>query len=465
MGEINKLNLKPVIGFFSKHFSAASQNEDMIRITDKAKVSSGDFGEQTVKEPPIIDGSLNRGKLLIGTTIFYDDQNIDEEDIKLIADGGFDFLISESGDDFQRMLIEYCEKYGVALISKDKSLPSGSEIPQALARGMNLFADYEHHPVRVGDTAGDEPHASLFPAMGEYYKLFSERFPEQFLFSNLFPAGTVSKRLGTKTYKEYVSEFVKKVPSDFISLDEYPFFSLSFLKRMAFSLCLETYDIVACACRENNRDFWLYLQTQGNWFDRIYSLPTYEQIKWQVYTALSYGAKCLMHISYTPVWGSDAYAMIDKKGNVTEQYLYAKRINGELNNLSPVFMRYRNLGVLPSIAKKETGYLKRAFSAQKKSSAQKGFSGIECVEKIRSDYSALTGYFAGNNGKGYALMLVNCRDLYTPEAGQEINVHLKYPCTVTVYKNGTVFEIKEACKNITVTLESCEGAFVTIDKK
>lgn len=464
MGEITKINFKPAIRLLGKLFPVTSVKEKQKREADKARVSAGDFGPCAAKEPPIVGGMLNRGKLLIGTTIFYDDQNIDNEDIKRIAGGGFDFIISESSGDFQRLLIESCEKFGVALISKDKSLPSGREIPPALASGKDLFADYTHHPVRVGDTAGDEPHASLFPAMGEYYRLFHEKFPKQFLFSNLFPAGTVSKLLGTKTYEEYVAEFVKNVPSDFISLDEYPFFSISVLKSMAFAICLDTYDIIGSACRENGRDFWLYLQTQGNWFDRIYSLPTYEQIRWQAYAALAYGAKCIMHISYTPVWGSDAYAMIDKQGIVTEQYLYAKRINNELNALSPVYMRYRNLGVLPSNAKRETGYLKRAFKAQKNSSDKKGFSGLDCIERISSEYSVITGYFAENGGKGYAVMPVNCRDLYSPDANQNIQVYLKHPCTVTVYKNGKVSETFEAVKDFTVSLQSCEGAFITIDK-
>ena len=74
---------------------------------------------------------------------------------------------------------------------------------------------------------------------------------------------------------------VEKVPSDFISVDEYPFFSIALLKGLAFRLCLHTYDVVASACRESGRDFWLYLQTQGNWFDGIYALPSYGQIRWQ----------------------------------------------------------------------------------------------------------------------------------------------------------------------------------------
>lgn len=464
MGDISKWEIMPVIRFFRKIFPVESRGEKQTRAADKTRAVSGDFGPPVLKEPSVAHGSLNRGKLLIGTAIFYEDSNIDNEDIRLIAEGGFDFIINENTGEYQRMLADACEQYAIALISRDESLPNGSGITDALASGKDLFAGYTAHPARAGDTAFDEPHTRFFDAMGAYYLQYKKRLPDKFLFYNLFPAGTSAKKLGAKNYKAYIAGYVKKVPSDFISLDEYPFFSISLLKSMAFAICLHTYDTVAAACRVNNRDFWLYLQTQGNWFDLIYALPTFEQIRWQAYTALAYGAKCLMHVAYSPVWGKHATAMIDKQGNVTEQYLYAKRVNGELASLSPVYMRYTNLGVLPSIAKKETGYLKRAFNAQRNSSLKSDFSGLDCVESIHSAYSALTGYFAENSGNGYAILPVNCRDLYSPNAEQNINIELKYPCAVTVYKNGTVSETFEGVNAFTVSLQSCEGVFITISK-
>ncbi|MEI6579036.1 MAG: hypothetical protein WCN92_06170, partial [Eubacteriales bacterium] len=241
MGDISKRELKPIIRFLSKYFPVYSENEKQTRKEDKAKAAAGDFGEPVTKEPPIVESKLNRGKLLVGTTIFYDDKYIDDKDIKWIADGGFDFIINESGDDFQTKLSVLCEKYGIALISKDKSLPCGVGIQPTLESGKDLFGDYKQNIIRVGDTAGDEPHTNIFSAMGEYYKLYNKQFPDKFLFCNLFPAGTPSNLLGAKNYTEYVAEFVRKVPTDFISLDEYPFFSVSFMQKIAFAICLHTY--------------------------------------------------------------------------------------------------------------------------------------------------------------------------------------------------------------------------------
>lgn len=463
MGDMSKWEIMPVIRFFHRIFSVESRGEEQTRAADKAQAISGNFGPPVLKEPSVAAGSLNRGKLLIGTTIFYEDSNIDDEDVRLIADGGFDFIINENTGEYQRMLADACEKYAIALISRDESLPNGSGILDALASGKDLFADYAAHPARIGDTAFDEPHTRFFDAMGEYYRLYKKSFPDKFLFYNLFPAGTSAKKLGAKNYKEHIAEYVKKVPSDFISLDEYPFFSISLLKRMAFAICLHTYDTVAAACRENNRDFWLYLQTQGNWFDLIYALPTFEQIRWQAYTALAYGAKCLMHVAYSPVWGTQAYAMIDKRGNVTEQYLYAKRINEELASLSPVYMRYKSLGVLPAIARKETGCMKSAMKRQRKSAAAKGFSGFACVRSVTAQYSAIAGYFAGTREGSGALMIVNCAGLYNPGTQQEIVAALRVPCKITVYRKGKPEEPAILQDSLTVKLACGEGVFITIE--
>ena len=466
MGEISpKWNLKPPIGFFKRIFPVSGRCSLLLREAEKARAQAGDFGPDAQKEPPIVDGRLNRGKLLVGTTIFYEDANVGEDDIRLIAEGGFDFLLSETGGDCQKRLTAWCEKYGLALISKDESLPSGAGIPEALEKGGDLFASYTPEDIRVGDTAGDEPHASLYAAWGEYYRLYSQRFPGKFLFCNLFPAGTPAKKLGAENYARYIAEFVEKVPADFISVDEYPFFSIALLKGLAFRLCLHTYDVVASACRESGRDFWLYLQTQGNWFDGIYALPSYGQIRWQAYTALAYGAKCLMHVSYSPVWGSDAYAMIDRQGRVTEQYLYARRLNAELNRLSPAYMKYRSLGVLPAQAKRSGGPMRSALRRQRKSSLQKGFAGIGPVCGVVTESSALAGYFKQREGPGFALMLVDCAGLYRPGAKQDVSVELAKPCRVRLYRNGAPARTEEGCRRFTVTLAAGEGAFDEIEEE
>lgn len=465
MGDIFKLNLKPLIKFLKFLSPTQGDCQKQIRKADLAALADDKNTANVIEEPPFLDGKLNRNKLLLGTTIFYATEFLEPHYVKNIAEGGFDFLLSETTGSVRDMLAHECSKYGIALISRDESLPSGASIGPALASGKDLFGAYRKVPAHAGDTAGDEPHASLFESMGQYYKLYGERFPEKFLFCNLFPAGTPAKRLGAKNYRNYVEKFVKQVPSDFISLDEYPFFSVKFMQRAAFAIALHTYDTVALACRKSGRDFWLYLQTQGHWFDGIYDLPSYAQISWQAYTALAYGAKCLMHVSYTPAWGSNAYAMVDGKGNLTEQYMYAKRLNKELAALSPLYMRYENLGLLPARANKDESVMKTAIKRQLKSSESQGFRGLESVEGVNSQSSALVGYFREKTGEGFALMAVSCAGLYELNTSNKIVVRLKDDCEVLIYKAGEEVKQLENTRQVKLDLSSGQGAFLTLRKR
>ncbi|NLP47870.1 MAG: hypothetical protein GX345_02885 [Clostridiales bacterium] len=464
MGDIFKYNLKPLIKFLKILSPTQGGGHKQIRKADLAALAAAKNAANATGEPPFLKGKLNRDKLLLGTTIFYDAEFIRPQDIKNIADAGFDFLITEASGGFRDMLARECEANGLALISKDESLPSGASIGPALASGKDLFGDYRLIPAHAGDTAGDEPHASLFESMGRYYELYNEKFPQKFLFCNLFPAGTLPKRLGAKNYKDYIEKFVEQVPCDFISLDQYPFFSVRFMQRAAFAIALHTYDTVADACRKSGRDFWLYLQTQGHWFDGIYDLPSYAQISWQAYTALAYGAKCLMHISYTPVWGSNAYAMVDDRGRLTEQYLYAKRLNKEMAALSPIYMKYENLGLLPAKANRDESVMKTAHKRQIKSSKMQGFKGIEPVEGVNSVSGALVGYFKEKAGEGFALMAVNSAGLEKIHTSNKIIVRLKFDCEVLIYQADQEVKKIEKTRQVKLDLGGGQGAFLTIRK-
>ena len=280
------------------------------------------------------------------------------------------------------------------------------------------------------------------------------------MFNNLFPDGAFKSQTGAANYKEYVDNWAATVRSDYISLDHYPFYCSSLFNRRGFRIALNTYDCIGDACRRTGRDFWIYTQTQGNWFAHLYLRVTFEQVKWQVYTALCYGARSIIQVAYTRVWGNDAYGMIDREGNLTEQYLYAKRINAEVQKLSPVLTPYRSLGVLCADAAKENPDLSLAVKQQRKSSAAQGFSGVPEVRGVRSDSTALAGFFANAAGEK-ALMIVNCRDLFDAAASQFVTVDLNGAYRVRVYQKGELTSDEVRCV-VRLNLGSCDGAFLTL---
>ena len=435
-----------------------SKNEASIRKADRAAVARGWLGAPVAHEPGLADGKLNRNKILMGTPVSnVDGMALSEKDYALIRDAGFDFVICWGGGEFREKALDECLKNGIAVIAGNPGLPAVSESSRPWD-----FSGYQKHPAQVGDNGCDEPNTAQFALINEYEQAYRKALPGQFLFNNLFPDGTMKSLLGAGIYKEYVDRWADTVRSDYISVDHYPFYSTALINRFGFRLSLNTYDCIGDACRRTGRDFWIYTQTQGNWFAHLYLRVTFEQVKWQVYTALCYGARSIIQVAYTPVWGDDAYGMIDRDGNLTEQYLYAKRINAEVQKLSPVLTPYRSLGVLCADAAKENPDFSPAVRQQRKSSAAHGFSGISEVRRVRSESTALVGFFENAKG-GRALMLVNCRDLFDAQASQSVVVDLNGSYRVRVYQKGEL--TLDAVQSIVrIRLCSCEGAFITLTR-
>ncbi|MBQ6165762.1 MAG: hypothetical protein IJK23_14930 [Clostridia bacterium] len=437
-----------------------SRNEDANRRRDRETVAREDFPAPVPHAPGLTDGSLNREKILMGTAIFDGGDTVTPRDFELINDAGFDFLIT-CGGKARELALETCGAYGIAVISVGEGLPLSEGIRAAAENGTLDFSQYRDHPVQAGDMGWDEPNAADFPLIGAYVRAYREALPNKFLFNNLLPDGSMKSQLGADSYREYVDRWAECVDADYISLDHYPFYCSALFNRIGFRIALNTYDCVASACRRTGRDFWIYTQTQGDWFAHMYLRVTFEQIKWQVYTALCYGARSIIQVAYRPAWGNDAYGMTDKEGRLTEQYLYARRINAEVQKLSPVLSRYRSLGVRFADAARENSVLAPAVKQQNKSSDAQGFFGIPEVKRVFAQSTALAGFFENAEG-GKALMLVNCRDLFDASAAQEITMELGGEHRVRVYRKGE--QVSDGRRErIRVRIGSCDGVFITID--
>jgi hypothetical protein len=461
----NNNNLIRTFSVLRKLFPSDSENEQELREKDRRLIAGGRLGEPVPHKIVYKDGKLIRDEILSCCAIFYENNDIGPDDIKLISDAGFDFILGGSTGEFGDMIIEECEKNGLALLGSDERVPHYKGYQKALEAGSDYFKGYRFSPCKIGDRGCDEPNASQYETLEKFRKLYHSAFPDKFLFYNLFPDGAGKKRMGAKNYREYVELYAKQVNTDYICLDQYPFFSFTAINKALFCVCLNSYDAVADACRRYGRDFWIYIQTQKNWFSTLYGNTTYEQIIWQMYAVLAYGARAIIHVSYAPVWGRMAVAMIDNDGNLTEQYLYSKRANAQLQKLSPVLSRYKSLGVLPTKSKKKNPQISLALNRQKKASERQGFYGIDIVREISSESSAIAGYFVNKDTGGYGIMLVNCKDMYDYRASQKIEISFLRKVSVSVYQKGELVKSAEVTGSLCVEPDSCEGVFVAVENK
>ena len=441
---------------------AKTKDEQTIRDVDRKLIAEGRLGEPIQKSSANLGGRLDRDRILTATTLFGDRPRVTEQDIRLIADAGVDFIINGNGGEYAGQIFDWCEKYGLAAI--------GCEVPEYLAdknldifnaeENENIFSGFTPHPASVGDSIFDEPHTDNFSKVAKYHRIYEKYLPGRFAFSNLLPAGAIKPQMGADSYKEYVDRFASEVRSDYLSADIYPFHPSKIMNVYEMMRCLETYHHVSEACRRDGRDFWLYIQTQMRWFSHLYTYTTFEMIKWQYYASIAYGCRSIINASYNPVWGNDAIGIIDYDGNLTEQYLYVKRVNAEIVKLSPIVKNYRSLGVQIFKGRKNNPHFMLAVPKQNKNNKAQRFNGISSIRSVESESTVLAGYFRNAEGEN-AVMLVNCQNIYDPYASQRVTLKLDRNMNVGIYEHGELTR-EENADEITVNMNSCDGVFITL---
>ena len=117
-----------------------------------------------------------------------------------------------SADAMQKAL-DVAAKVGIKMVVSCPELKTDPE--KIVKRFMN-------HPAVVGYHLQDEPSISQLKGLGEWGRRIQAIDKKNFCYVNLFPNFADSAQLGTKDYLEYVREYVKQIPLQFVSFDYYP---------------------------------------------------------------------------------------------------------------------------------------------------------------------------------------------------------------------------------------------------
>ena len=268
-----------------------------------------------------------------------------EAHIKDLADCGIDFVICMDND---RPALDLFSKYGVGAILSG-IVPGwwgGFGDNAGTLKDVNPITVYEEraakfqdHPAVWGIDIGDEPSCWDFPYYGEVLAKVEELFPNQFAFINLHPYYAPGPRegndptkgaLGTGSYQDYIERSCKYVPSDYISYDFYYLQPAAGPQKAYANL-----RIVADACLKTGRDMWVTVQV--NSLDPK-AWVTLDQLRFQAFSALAYGAQSITWACYTAGWWDNQ--VVDKDGNKTQQYDKLKKVNAELHTIGKRYMKY-----------------------------------------------------------------------------------------------------------------------------
>ena len=313
---------------------------------------------------------------------------------------------------------------------------------------------YIHSDITWGTMLRDEPNASMFDKIAEVYDLYDAQTDGKVPYVNLFPSYANEQQLGTPTYEEHLKQFFDKVdPQLYTSVDIYPL-------NIAYSINSDYFynlDVFATECRTRGIPFAVYIQSVS--FNANKRTPDEQEMRWQAYCALSFGAQNIEYFTYrTPNSETEAFknALIDRDNQKTDRWYGAQAVNRALALMSDAFMQYDNLGAFTVNEIKSQKFMQ--FSNQ-----YKDFDAISQVTTA-GNTPVLIGAFASDTAAhDRAFTCVNLCDPGIPTEPFTVTVKLTEATTATMYYRDTVTTLTpDANGNITFTLGNGDGAFITL---
>lgn len=261
-----------------------------------------------------------------------------------IAGAGFNAVLPPCGGavtpELNRRILDLCGQTGLKAIVSDPRLEQ-VEAAGAASAGLDAVVnDYHDSRALLGYFLQDEPSAGQFPRLAALVRGLRERDPRRLAYINLFPDYATAQQLGTPTYTGYVRQFLETVRPRLFSFDYYAllrqgerpgyFGNLEVIRRESLRAGVPFAAVVLSTPHGPYRD------------------PSEADLRWQVYTALAYGARGIVYFTYwTPhdeMWHFHN-GILDEHGRRTAHYDEVRRINAELNGLAPTLARLRSEGV------------------------------------------------------------------------------------------------------------------------
>jgi hypothetical protein len=264
-----------------------------------------------------------------------------------IAGAGFNAVLPPCGGPItpepNRRILDLCAQTGLKAIVSDPRLDGGGPEAQSSESSAALdgvAADYARSPALLGYFLQDEPSAAQFPRLAALVRGLQERDPKHPAYVNLFPDYASPQQLGAPTYPKYVHQFLETVRPRLFSFDHYALLATG--ERPSYFSNLEVIR------RESLRAEVPFAAVVLSTPHGPYRDPTEADLRWQVYTALAYGARGIVYFTYwTPhdeTWHFHN-GILDEHGKRTAHYDEVRHINTELSALAPMLTRLRAEGV------------------------------------------------------------------------------------------------------------------------
>jgi hypothetical protein len=189
----------------------------------------------------------------------------------------------------------------------------------------------------------DEPNASQFAGLHDIVNYLRQRDPNHLSYINLLPSYVFNSISGTSGYSAYVSQYITTVQPSMLSYDAYPFLTTGDRKEY-----LQNLGIISTAAQQAGIPFMNVVQADGNSnpIGTVYRVPNTNELRFQVYTTLAYGAQGINYFNYfnessTPTGGG---LKPNPDGTPTPVFTALTPLNKEFKNIAAQYQSLKLIG-------------------------------------------------------------------------------------------------------------------------
>ena len=290
---------------------------------------------------------------------FWAPYEISEESFSLYKDAGLNTLAminhslektSENqfylGSKRTMKALEMCKKVGLnAILNYNDWIATWSEDDENYYGDtpfstFDLYGDYKD--IISGVHICDEPSADHMILYSNKTLMddFKKVYPNASYIVNIIPITAGASAYGYVTYQNLVDDYAEKIMSQFensyISVDYYPFHKN--VKDEDLYI-FTNYQMIAETAKKYNakKNFILQSSTGVEFQDNL----SEADMRWQVYSALAFGADSLQYYCYSVPKGIEYnYCILKPDGTPSDLYYYIKEINSEIQSFASVILSY-----------------------------------------------------------------------------------------------------------------------------
>lgn len=385
-----------------------------------------------------------------------------EENYKNIAECGINNMIiqsnysagsksnSYSDPKFRKDPFDLGEKYGIKIIPNTDN--------QAWSVFTNFAKDWNKSSAFGGINVFDEPSVTDFPLLKKELKTFKEKCPDKPYHINLFPYYATSAQLGADTYDEYVRLFTEELLMEmdegnrYLISDIYPLLK----QGQLYGNWLNNLEILRKYADQADSELYIYIQSIS--FSNRRQPTSAGDLRMQAYVSMAYGATGIYHFTYQTPYYDSGYAYsrgcVDKEGNKTDVYEYAKIVNHELLALDEVYLDFKWKAAVSSVGSKNLTGENLNFNS---CSDLKNNYGI--LKSLSSEQDTLVGCFENEDGyQGF--IAVNFTDPSLKKSGKAVMEFDGGVNKALVYVGGEKTECDITEGRLELSLGAGDGVFV-----